>query len=252
MDFDVSHVLSDLAISLYGKRWFLSRAVNARDSKLRRELRHQFRTVERNVKCAHTEKEMFVMADFLLGLESPGCIVECGCYRGGSSAKLSLLASATNRKLYVCDSFAGLPEVRENDGRFNTPDHEAVTFSQREYAAGLADVQSNVERWGDPSVVHYIPGFFDQTLPELDVRPALIFADADLIDSMRAIIRFMWHRVVPGGRVFMHDMNLVGLVYGVTDGSWWLQDVGCNPPPIFGAGHGCGLGAGGLAYFEKR
>jgi O-methyltransferase len=245
-------VLSDLAVSVYSKRWFLSRARSANDSRLRRELQKHFRTVDRNVKCFHTEKEMFVMADFLLGLDSPGCIVECGCYRGGSSAKLSRLASATGRKLYVCDSFAGLPDVGMHDGRFDTLDKNAVSFSQGEYAAALADVQNNVKRWGDPSVVEYVPGFFDQTLPELDVRPALIFADADLIDSMRTIIRSLWHRVIPGGRIFMHDMNLVGLVYGVTDGSWWMQAVGCNPPPIFGAGHGCGLGAGGLAYFEKR
>lgn len=244
--------LLEFAVRVYGRRWFLSRSTSPRDTRLRRDLIKRFQAIDRRVKCAHTPKEMYVMADFLLKMQSPGCIVECGCYFGGSSAKLSLLAAITGRELYVCDSFEGLPPVDRADGQFKTVDRLAVNFSKGEFSGTLATVRRNVERFGNPEVVHYIPGFFDKTLPGLQVQPVMVFADADLIDSTRSILRALWPRMVPGGRIFVHDMNLVGLVHGVTDGQWWLRELGVAPPAVFGAGYGCGLGAGALAFFENN
>src|SRR5215203_1739797 len=40
-----------------------------------------------------------------------GCVVECGCYAGGSTANLSLVCSLTGRQLEVFDSFEGLPSM---------------------------------------------------------------------------------------------------------------------------------------------
>jgi O-methyltransferase len=43
---------------------------------------------------------------------TPGSVVECGCYVGGSTANLSLVCAATGRKLIIFDSFQGLPEPK--------------------------------------------------------------------------------------------------------------------------------------------
>src|SRR5260370_27562540 len=40
-----------------------------------------------------------------------GCIIECGCWKGGSSANLSLVAKLCGRTLNVFDSFSGRPAV---------------------------------------------------------------------------------------------------------------------------------------------
>ena len=40
-----------------------------------------------------------------------GDVVECGVYKGASSASLSLVCALVGRKLWVCDSFSGLPDA---------------------------------------------------------------------------------------------------------------------------------------------
>ncbi|HLT27990.1 MAG TPA: TylF/MycF/NovP-related O-methyltransferase, partial [Zeimonas sp.] len=41
-------------------------------------------------------------------------LVEAGCFKGGSTAKLSLLAELAGRELVVFDSFEGLPDNDES------------------------------------------------------------------------------------------------------------------------------------------
>lgn len=44
-----------------------------------------------------------------------GDVVECGCWKGGSTVNLSLVCAITGRKLKVYDSFEGLPPPVEGD-----------------------------------------------------------------------------------------------------------------------------------------
>jgi O-methyltransferase len=235
----------------YNGQWFLSRAENESGRTRRRELLKRFRKIDHAISCQHTEREMLVLVDFLFGLSQPGCVVECGCYQGGSSAKLSIAAKMMNCKLHVCDSFAGLPETAGRDGQFQDIDGRTINYARGQYSAGLELVKANVERFGEPDVVEYLPGFFSDTLPMLSVEPILVFSDADLISSTRDVIRCLWPRLLPGGRIYSHDLNMPELVRGITDCDFWLNEVGCPPPPIFGAGYGVGYGAGGIGYFEK-
>jgi hypothetical protein len=47
-----------------------------------KQLLREFRKIDREIPTERGEKEMLVMANFLLGLEIDGCIIECGCYLG--------------------------------------------------------------------------------------------------------------------------------------------------------------------------
>ena len=50
--------------------------------------------------------------------DTPGAIVECGCALGNSTAKLSIVAKHLDKKLYVFDSFEGLPNVYDFHYKF--------------------------------------------------------------------------------------------------------------------------------------
>jgi hypothetical protein len=49
--------------------------------------------------------DIYHIASGILGLNNGGDIVECGCFNGNSSAKLSIIAKLVNKKLYIFDSF---------------------------------------------------------------------------------------------------------------------------------------------------
>jgi O-methyltransferase len=235
-----NRVLKDL----YAREWFLRRAGTSEESRERRRLLNQFAQIQKSIRCEHESRELLVMVDYILGKAPAGALVECGCYQGGSSAKLSLVAAMTGRQLYVCDSFQGLPEVSEVDRRNG--------FSFGGYAATADQVRTNIERHGDFGVCHLVEGFFDESLKALTSIPtAFVFSDADLVSSTRGVVRFLWPTLVEGGRLYTHDANLPDLVRAITDGKWWVEQMGEYAPPLFGAGYGCGFGAGSIGYFEK-
>src|ERR1019366_3376278 len=62
-------------------------------------------------------KTALVMALKLFELDPavPGCVIECGTWKGGNAANLSLACSLVGRKLLVYDSFEGLPVGDELD-----------------------------------------------------------------------------------------------------------------------------------------
>lgn len=233
-------------------RWFLGQSSDKRDHARRSGIIRSFEAIARKVRCEHRPREMFVMADFILAGAPPGPLVECGCYQGGSSAKLSLLARLTGRKLYICDSFQGLPEVSKAEASFHSIEGAFNGFGLGQYSAQRERVKKNIEiSGGDLSVCEFVEGFFCDSLPQLAVDPAFIFCDADLISSTRDVLRSLWPRLRPGGRFYTHDANLPELINGILDPEYWRKEIGMYPPVMFGAGYGCGLFAGGIAYCQK-
>jgi predicted O-methyltransferase YrrM len=245
------------AVHLYNKDWFIRRRNVSKDQiGLRESLLNQFRRIDREINCLHMEKEMLVMVDFLLSDAPQGCIVECGSFLGGSSAKLSLVAAETGRKLFVCDSFQGLPTPTGEDGNFvEARSGKARKFVANEYAARRPVVEENVRRLGKFEVCSFVEGFFSDSLPKLveetKLQPAFIFADADLVASTRDILRNLWPHLASGGRFYTHDANLAELCEGIMDGAFWRDEIGEFPPVLFGAGYGLGFQAGSVAYCRK-
>jgi hypothetical protein len=245
------------AVGIYNQDWFVRRrSLSPEQISLRKSLLQKFRRIDRELNCLHMEKEMLVMVDFLLSQAPTGCIVECGSFLGGSSAKLSLVAAETGRKLYVCDSFEGLPQPKGEDGDFvDARSGVAKKFVTGEYAARRDLVEDNVRRLGKYDVCTFVEGFFSDSLPKLvtdkNFHPAFIFADADLVASTRDILRNLWPHLAAGGRFYTHDANLAELCEGIMDGAFWKNEVGEYAPVLFGAGHGLGFAAGSVAYCRK-
>jgi len=65
------------------------------------------------MKAGTSWRAYLLMAMKLLELppETKGDIIECGCWQGGSTINLSIISAITGRKLRVCDSFEGLPDL---------------------------------------------------------------------------------------------------------------------------------------------
>jgi len=244
--------LKSIAKEIYAREWFLRRAGTGEERRQRRRLLNRFSRIQKAIPCEHDSRELLAMADYILKEAPAGALVECGCYKGGSSAKLSLVAAMTGRKLYVCDSFEGIPAVSETEAKGRTVDGRLNGFSPGQYEATIPQVRLNIEHHGNYQVCQLVKGFFNESLKALTGVPtAFVFSDADLVSSTRDVIRFIWPTLAEGGRLYTHDANLPELVRGITDGKWWIEQMGEYAPPLFGAGYGCGFGAGSIGYFEK-
>jgi O-methyltransferase len=224
------------------EQWFID---NGSDRDARASILTRFRNIQDNVECAHSEREALMMADFLLASPLKGPMVECGCYEGGSTAKLSLLASAS-RRLLVCDSFQGLPEPSGHDRLHHWFDSgNPVPYQQGQYTGSLDEVKDNVRQFGALDHCDFIPGFFSDTLATLEADElSFIFLDVDYISSAP--------KLAMGSRLYTHEARSKEFIYGITDHSWWRETFNACPPLLIGAGYGCGPGAQDLAFMEKQ
>jgi O-methyltransferase len=114
-----------------------------------------------------------------------GDFIETGVWRGGCCILMRgvLAANQTcDRKVYVADSFAGLPAPNE----MLYPADTGLDLSGiKELAVSLETVKGNFARYGllDGQVV-FVKGLFSDTLPSLLAGPfALMRLDGDLYES---------------------------------------------------------------------
>lgn len=210
----------------------------------RRLLVRRMREAHANVQCAHTHAEMarIVARIFAIPADRRGCIVEAGCFKGGSTAKLSIAAAEAGRKLVVFDSFAGIPD--------NDEPHELTIFGDQArfgagaYAGQLDEVVSNVRRYGDLDVCELVPGWFEDTLCTFTEPVAVGFIDVDLASSTRTCLEYLYPRLIPGGVLFSHDGHLPLCIEVLRNDEMWERIGG--PRPVIS-----GLGTEKLVAIEK-
>ena len=143
---------------------------------------------------------------FAAGIE--GDFLEAGVCQGGASIFMRALQVAygeEQRRMWVADSFAGLPAPRaEADAGLDFTEERMPWL-----AASLAAVQDNFRTYDLLSdQVRFIAGWFSQTLASSEVGPtALLRIDADLYESTRDVLVALYDRVTPGGFIIVDDYH---------------------------------------------
>ena len=209
-------------------RWVGEPAVESFRALHRPRLAWRIAAVQRHVPCPHTLSELLTVAQAVLERRSQaGEVAELGCFKGGSTARLSLVCADVGKRLLVFDSFEGLPEPEPGDA-----EHEIQrprTFKRGEYAGTLEEVRENVRAHGELGVCEFVPGWLADSLAEELTAPiSVAFVDVDLVASTRDAIEGVWPRVVPGGIVFVHDATDPKLAALLRDQDWW-RSLGATP-----------------------
>jgi O-methyltransferase len=165
----------------------------------------------------------------------PGDIVECGTWKGGSAANLSLVCRIAGRKLRIFDSFEGLPVG-------DAGDREAAYYKTGDYAGTLDEVKQNIRKGGALECCEFVQGWFEDTLPRLEGPVLLAFLDVDLEASLECCVRHIWPRLTDRGYIFIDEV--VGVDYCALFYSerYWQTAFGRTPPGLSGAGVGLPLG----------
>jgi O-methyltransferase len=210
-------------------RWPVDVSLAARLRLLRR-----FVAITNQVRAYHTQAEMLTVADAILARAgTPGLtVVECGCGKGASTAKLSLVCALAGARLLAFDSFRGVPPNVEQDAKL---DGTPVRFFAGAFRGRLAEVRRTVVRFGAPEVVTYQRGWFAETLRDFAEPVDVVLLDVDLVASTRTCLAAVWPLLRPGGVVFSQDAHLRGVVALLGDAAFWAS-LGTPAPRIEGLG----------------
>ena len=199
------------------------------NSKQRKQLRNRYLRAHLGIHCVHTHTEILTATNAILDVPThvSGVVVEAGCFKGGSTAKLSIAAKLASRKLVVFDSFVGLPDPNPSD---------RMDFYAGEYAGSVDEVCDNVKRFGEIGACEFRKGWFSNTMPSFTEPVAVAFVDVDLSDSIRTCLKYLYPLLIPGGIIFSHDGHVPTCVAVMQDRSFWKNEVGIEVPLIRGLG----------------
>jgi len=164
-----------------------------------------------------------------------GDIVECGSWKGGSAANLSLICRIVGRKLKIYDSFEGLPATKPEELL-------AKADVKGAFDGSLDEVMSNIKRYGAIECCEFVKGWFDDTLPKLNSPVLLAFIDVDLESSLHTCVRWIWPNLVEKGYLFTDESAFIEYVALFFSEKWWRKYFNRTPPGLIGAGSGLPLG----------
>lgn len=141
---------------------------------------------------------------------TPGDFLEAGVWRGGASIYMRALLAAHgigDRRVWVVDSFAGLPPPNAAD---YPADHGDRLHEFDYLAVPLDEVKRNFQKYGMlDGQVEFVRGWFKDTLPTLPVtRLAILRLDGDMYESTTQCLQSLYSRVAAGGFVIIDDFAL--------------------------------------------
>mmetsp|Transcript_31009 Transcript_31009/g.50165 ORF Transcript_31009/g.50165 Transcript_31009/m.50165 type:complete len:309 (-) Transcript_31009:322-1248(-) len=132
-----------------------------------------------------------------------GDVVETGVAAGGMAILMQSILHErhqTNRKLWLADSWEGLPE----------PDNEAdaKVFKKGAYLRPYGHFEKNMKDSNsfDEGNIQIVRGLFKDTLPRAPIEKiAFLRLDGDMYASTVVALRALYDKVVPGGYIYVDD-----------------------------------------------
>jgi len=132
-----------------------------------------------------------------------GVFVECGVYFGWS-ATVIINAAEGKRKIYLCDSYAGFPNM---DGE--TKEVKKIAIASQANKFNEETAKAFIKKSGiSLENVIFVKGFFKDSLPELAEtidKIAVLHFDGDFYTSAIDVFKALLPKMAKGGYVVIHD-----------------------------------------------
>jgi hypothetical protein len=150
--------------------------------------------------------------DDVIQNDVPGDMIETGVWRGGTAIFMKAVLrarQAEDRRVWVADSFEGLPKPDAGLFPAEAKAHETKLMRDvyHHFAVSLEDVQQNFERFAllDDGV-QFLKGWFKDTLPVAPIQQlAVARLDGDYYDSTMDSLVNLYPKISPGGYVVIDD-----------------------------------------------
>jgi len=126
----------------------------------------------------------------------PGIFVEIGVYKGGTAWHLCKLAEEQNRKIYLYDTFEGIPYKNQVDSH-NIGDFKDTSYEKIVEALPYATV---------------VKGIFPDSAVDME-NISFVHFDCDQYKSIIDGVNYLRSKMVKGGIMWFDDY---GVLYGAT------------------------------------
>ena len=151
-------------------------------------------------------KATAILAKAALVLPTMGDFAETGLNAGSTAAILMrtlMHFDNCGRKFWGFDSFTGLPpNITAEDGVWG------ISGKKGDMAVDRPTFEGNMKRWDawNESIVVITPGYFADTLPASPIQKiSFLRLDGDIFASTWEALEFLYHKVVPGGYIYIDD-----------------------------------------------
>ena len=159
------------------------------------------------------------LTETVLREQVPGDLIETGVWRGGACILMRAVLAAygvRDRKVFVADSFAGLPQPDPANFPVDAGD---IHHTYPALSVSLDQVKSNFERYGllDEQVV-FLEGWFKETLLKAPIdHLAILRLDGDMYESTIQALTSLYQKLSSGGFCIIDDGNVPGCQAAVRD-----------------------------------
>ena len=195
-----------------------------------------------------SERETEIISEYAkASLVCEGDFVEMGCYKGDTSLLLAdilqhhffghargrspklmvqkndVCNTSAIKRLWIYDSFEGLPEKGEEDFSEIGKD-----FKKGELFVTKREVKERFLRSGLPVPVIKKAWFNELSLEDMPEKISFAFLDGDLYESIRDSLKLVESRMSEGGVILVHDYNnpaLPGVARAVDE---WINEKDCR------------------------
>lgn len=210
-------------------------------------LARQFHRTTRQVETGTSNRAHMAMAAkiFEIPASVPGVLVEAGCWKGGTTANLSLVAEVVGRDLLVYDSFEGLPAPAPGD-------RWAHALGEGAFRGELEEVKANVEAWGAIDRCVFRKGWFSETMGDHHEPVVAAFVDVDHQASMHQCVLGLWPHLIDSGYFFVDEYTRLDYCALFFSERFWRTYFDRPPPGLMGAGTGIAVGQYFLGPYRER
>lgn len=146
-----------------------------------------------------------------------GDFVECGVWKGGSSMMIALTLlknKCTDKKIYLYDTFEGMPEPTDNDININNKkaENKFLKLKRNENSSDwcfseIDEVKNNIFSTGYPKEnIIFVKGKVENTIPNIiPNKIALLRLDTDWYESTKHELEHLYPRLSEKGVLIIDD-----------------------------------------------
>ena len=148
-----------------------------------------------------------------------GDIIETGVWKGGATIYCAGILKAhgnTDKKIFVADSFEGLPPP---DAVKWPEDKGDTSYERTDLAISVEDVKDNFRNFNLLSEnIVFIQGFFEHSLQSADIQKlAVLRLDGDMYGSTMTVLEQLYHKLEIGGYLILDDWLISGARQALLD-----------------------------------